>query len=131
METNTQSANQKLTGDDLVEYEEKRKAMDPAPWIKPATMERFSEQQHDSFCVYHPRITWPEHGGRMVRRDYLRPGDRAVSSHYGKRTVQSVQTSGTDGQTTTIVWLHPKDDLWPFSESYDSSTLIELLPEED
>lgn len=126
----TQNENQPLTGDP-VNYEEKRKAMDPAPWMKPTTMERFSEKPHDGFSVYHPRVTWPEHGGRMVRRDYLRPGDRAVSSHYGKRTVKSVHASGIEGQTTTIIWLHAKDDLFPFSESYDSSTLIELLPEGD
>jgi hypothetical protein len=124
----TQSVNQELTGEDLMEYREKRKAMDPEPWIKPTTMERFSGQPQDGFSVYHPRVTWPEHGGRMVRRDYLRPGDRAVSSHYGKRTVQSVRTSGTEGQTTTIIWAHSTDDRFPFSESYDSSLMIELLP---
>ena len=131
METNTQGVNQELTGDDLLKYEEKHKAMDPEPWIKPSTMERFSEQPHDGFSVYHPRIMWPKHGGRMVRRDYLRPGDRAVSSHYGKRTVKSVQLAGVEGQTAIIVWLNPKDDLWDRSESYGSSTLIELLPEEN
>jgi hypothetical protein len=124
----TQNVNQELSGEDPVEYEEKRKAMDPAPWIKPATMERFSEQPQDGFSVYHPRVTWPQHGGRMVRRDYLRPGDRAVSSHYGKRTVQSVRTSGTEGQTITITWVHNADNMRHFTESYDSSLLIELLP---
>jgi hypothetical protein len=130
MEKNSKSSNQELA-DYVTEYEAKRKVMDPEPWIKPATMERYSEQPHDGFSVYHPRITWPENGGRMVRRDYLRPGDRAVSSHYGKRTVQSVLYSGTEGQTTTIVWLHSSDDLFPFKESYDSSSMIELLTEED
>jgi hypothetical protein len=125
----TQSVNQELSDESPAEYEAKRKALDPAPWIRPATMERFSEQPSGTaFCVYHPRLTWPEHGGRMVRRDYLRPGDRAVSSHYGKRIVQSVRTSGTEGQTTTIIWAHSTDDRFPFSESYDSSLMIELLP---
>lgn len=122
---------QELSGETPEEYAAKRKAMDPAPWIKPATMERFSEQPQDGFSVYHPRVVWAEHGGRMVRRDYLRPGDRAVSSHYGKRVVKSVKTSGTEGQTTTIVWLHSRDYLVPFSESYDSSLMIELLSEKD
>lgn len=128
----TKNVNQELSGEVTpAEYEAKRKAMDPAPWIKTATMERFSEQPVGTFhCVYHPRVTWPEHGGRMVRRDYLRPGDRAVSSHYGKRTVHSVRISGTEGQTTTIMWAGSTDEHFPLNESYDSSTMIELLPEE-
>lgn len=128
----TQNINQELSGESPEEYAAKRKAMDPEPWIRPATMERFSEQPPGTaFSVYHPRVTWPEHGGRMVRRDYLRPGDRAVSSHYGKRTVYSVQTSGTEGQTTTIIWDLSMKNRLPFNESYDSSSMIELLPEED
>jgi hypothetical protein len=123
----TKNVNQELSGESPAEYEAKRKEMDPAPWIKPATMERFSEQQHGSFCVYHPRVVWPEHGGRMVRRDYLRPGDRAVSSHYGIRTVKSVHLAGTEGQTATITWVHNAEHMRHFSESYDSSLLIELL----
>lgn len=112
-------------------FDERRKAMDPEPWIKPATMERFPEKQHGSFCVYSPRIVWPEHGGRMVRRDYLRAGDRAHSSHYGARTVEAVQLGGTEGQTTTILWVRPEGVQTPFSEAYDSSNMIELLPAED
>lgn len=110
-------------------YDEKRRAMDPEPWIKPATGERFAEEQQGVFCVHSPRIVWPEHGGRMVRRDYLRPGDRAFSSHYGPRTVEAVQQSGTEGQTTTILWVRPAGVQTPFSERADSSNMIELLPE--
>ena len=110
-------------------YEAKRRALDPEPWIKPATMERFAEEQPGVFCVYSPRIVWPEHGGRMVRRDYLRPGDRAFSSHYGVRTVEHVRQGGTEGQTTTILWLRPAGVQTPFSESYPSEAMIELLPE--
>lgn len=105
-------------------YDEKRKAIDPEPWIKPATMERFAEEQPGVFCVYLPRIVWPEHGGRMVRRDYLRPGDRAFSSYYGARTVEAVRVGGAEGQTTTISWIDA-----PRSEAYPSEAMIELLPE--
>ena len=103
-------------------YDFNRRSQDPAPWIKPGTMERFAEQPADGISFHRPRLKWPEQGGRMVRRDYLRPGDRAVSSHYGVRTVQEIQLSGTEGQTTTIVWADA-----PQSESYDSSSTIELL----
>lgn len=111
-------------------YDSKRKALDPEPWIKPATMERFAEEQRGSFCIYFPRIVWPEHGGRMVRRDYLRAGDRAFSSHYGARTVETVQLGGTEGQTTTILWVRPEGVQNAFSEVYDSSGMIEFLPAE-
>lgn len=130
MESNTKNAEQQFKGEDTLTYNEKRKAMDPEPWIKPTTMERFSEKPLDGFSVFHPRVVWPEHGGRMVRRDYLRPGDRAVSSHYGKATVELVQLAGVEGQTTMIVWVS-NDPSFVRHEAYDSSSLIELLPEDD
>lgn len=104
-----------------------RKLQDPQPWIKPSTQERYAEDPRSGgFVVYSPRLVWPKCGGRMVRRDYLRPGDKAISSHYGFRTVKSVSQRGTEGQTTTILWEGGTEDL-PFQESYDSSSQIELI----
>lgn len=103
---------------------------DPKPFINPATMERAAEATPGAFWDYAPRRSWPQMGGRMVRRDYLRPGDRAVSSHYGPRTVKSVHLGGTEGQTTGITWETPSVAKSPFTEIYDSHLLIELLPAE-
>lgn len=129
METKTNYSDSSYPSDEEHEaYLEKRKKLDPQPWIAPATMKRFTEENPDVFCVYFPRVVWPEHGGRMVRRDYLRAGDRAVSSHYGVRKVQEVKKSGNDGQTTTIVWAPSKPQIWDMSEQYDSSSMIEQLP---
>lgn len=100
---------------------------DPQPYIKVSTMERFAKSI-PGVTHYVPRKTWPEHGGRMVRRDYLRPGDRAVSSHYGARTVKSVNLLGTHGQSTQIVWEAPEGSQMIFSEQYDSELMIEFLP---
>lgn len=107
-----------------------RRVTDPEPFIQPATMERAAIAGLDGFWVHSPRTVWPQKGGRMVRRDYLRAGDHALSSHYGLRKVESVSQGGTDGQTTTIIWESPVDVLLPFSESYDSSSMIELLTDE-
>lgn len=112
-------------------FEYRIRSNDPEPWIKASTQERFAQQQFDDFCVYSPRMAWPKQGGRMVRRDYLRAGDRAVSSHYGARIVESVQLGGVEAQTTIIGWVTPEGATRPFSEIYPSDSMIELLPAEE
>ena len=59
----------------------------------------------------------------MVRRDALRVGDRALSSHYGLRTVAVVAQSGRNGETTWIHWSGGTPDHVPH-ERYDSACLI-------
>lgn len=100
---------------------------DPQPWILPATGERFALEQEGRLSIHKPRLVWPTHGGRMVRRDYLRPGDRAVSSHYGPRIVSSVLLAGDSGQTTQISWVATGGASRELSERYDSQLMIELL----
>ena len=63
----------------------------------------------------------------MVRRDSLKPGDVAWSSHYGKRTVEKVSFLGTENQSTHIFWEAPPTSLRPFSELYDSSSTVPLV----
>jgi len=105
-------------------------ATDPEPFVNPSTGERTAVTPLTGFWVHSPRISWPQFGGRMVRRDYLRSGDWAISSHYGLRRVETVQLSGTSGQTTEIIWEFPEGLLFPYSERYDSNTMIELLTDE-
>jgi len=109
-------------------FEYNRKMEDPEPYIDPQTMERSATGDGSWRSYYNPRIVWPTHGGRMVRRDHLRAGDMAVSSHYGPRKVESVSQAGFAGQTTTIVWEGGTKDR-PFSEVYPSDLSIEMLPE--
>lgn len=59
----------------------------------------------------------------MVRRDALCIGDRAISSHYGLRTVKSVAQFGTEGQTTHIIWEGGTPE-YILSERYDSDMEI-------
>ena len=112
-------------------FEYRIRSNDPEPWITPSTQERSAHKQFKGFCAYSPRMAWPEQGGRMVRRDYLRVGDRAISSHYGIRTVRSVELAGTEAQTTIIGWVTPEDAPRSFGEIYPSDSMIELLPAEE
>ena len=110
-------------------YEYHLKMQDPEPYIDPSTMKRSATGFSGSFSSYYnPRLTWPTHGGRMVRRDHLRVGDMAVSSHYGPRRVQKISQGGFAGQTTSITWEGGTKDR-PFSEIYPSDLLMEMLPE--
>ena len=107
---------------------------DPEPFINCTTLERSATGGPEWGWMERPRLSWPQKGGRMVRRDYLRPGDWAVSSHYGLRKVEAVHTGGISedeiGVTTRIVWETPDGVREAFSEIYDSKTPIELLTEE-
>ncbi|WP_159599139.1 hypothetical protein [Agromyces humi] len=62
----------------------------------------------------------------MVRRDQLQPGDVAVSSHYGVRTVKRITLAGMNGETTQIDW---EGGAWihPMLERNDSHLLIPRL----
>ncbi|KQO98591.1 hypothetical protein [Leifsonia sp. Leaf264] len=62
----------------------------------------------------------------LVRRDSLKPGDHAVSSHYGASIVRSVFFAGDNNQTTVIQWEN-NSTFHPFSERYDSASVIPLL----
>lgn len=65
-------------------------------------------------------ITLPEEA-TMERRDSLHPGDVVISSHFGRRTVEAVDTRGTVGPGTTYLTLvgcsspeaYPADSLIP------------------
>jgi len=107
---------------------------DPEPFINSQTLERSATGGPEWFWMERPRLSWPQQGGRMVRRDFLRPGDWAVSSHYGLRQVDEIHTGGISddeiGVTTRIVWETPEGVREPFSEIYDAKTPIELLTEE-
>lgn len=110
-------------------YDYNLKMQDPEPYIDPRTMERSATGIAGSVSSYYnPRLTWPTHGGRMVRRDHLRVGDMAVSSHYGARKVKSIRQGGFAGQTTTITW-EGGTEAYPFTEIYPSDLSIEMLPE--
>jgi len=105
-------------------YDYQRKMKDPKPYIDPRTMERSATNNG----YYNPRIVWPEHDGRMVRRDHLRPGDIAVSSHYGPSKVLKISQGGYDGQTTSITW-EGGSERFPKTEIYPSDGTIEMLSE--
>lgn len=62
-----------------------------------------------------------------ARRDSLKPGDVAISSHYGQRTVRSATQYGTEGQTTEIAWAASPSYYNAIIERYDSSLLIEVV----
>lgn len=109
-------------------YEYHLKMQDPQPYIDPQTMERSATGDGSWRSYYHPRLVWPTHGGRMVRRDHLRVGDMAVSSHYGPRKVEAIYQGGFAGQTTGITWEGGTKD-HPFTEIYPSDSSIEMLPE--
>lgn len=63
---------------------------------------------------------------KMIRRDELKAGDRALSSHYGVRTVAAVAQYGDAGQTTHIKW-EGGTDAYPLTERYDSESQIPLV----
>lgn len=62
----------------------------------------------------------------LVRRDSLKPGDVAISSHYGERKVKEVSVRGNEGQTTYLTWVGPEGVAYVFSEAYPSDTTIPM-----
>lgn len=62
-----------------------------------------------------------------ARRDSLKPGDMAISSHYGQCAVKSATQYGTDGQTTEIHWEGGPYQGRVWNERYPSDTRIEVI----
>lgn len=63
--------------------------------------------------------------GVTLRRDQVRPGDTVISSHYGRRVVESAEQRGDAGQTTELRFQndHGRVD----NEIYPSDSLIEVV----